>query len=441
MALDHREYQIELCERVATKFREGAPSVLMQLGTGGGKTATCSILLERAVRRGYRCAFFAHLDSLIEDTHARLVAAGLRAGFIQAGRPTDPDAPVQVCSLQTLTARGELPPSNFIVLDEAHRAQGPTVRAILEAYPEAALLGLTATPQRGDRKPLGDVFAEMVCGPSNRWLTENGFLVPADIIAPDHYIDGALGADPVRMQRRHAHELRTIVFASNKEHARRLAIAYRAAGYSADVMFGDTGRDKRVELRRRIASGKLQILIGVNVFIEGFDVPEIECVSLLRDFGVTSAYLQGIGRGVRIAPWIGKKRCVVLDPRGLVWNHGLPDEDRIWSLTGRAVRRAETLAALMRCKECLAIFRPSSTCPRCGMRMGLGTSVKIPRVLTREEKMTNVSALPQEERDWRYVQKLVTVATKRMRMTQVEAERWAARKFREQFNRKPGEAA
>lgn len=441
MAIDPRPYQRDLVDRVAAEFRDGAASVLMQLGTGGGKTATSSVLLERAVSRGYRCTFLAHLDSLIEDTHARLVEAGVPAGFIQAGRPSDPSAPVQVCSLQTLTARGELPPSNFNILDEAHRAMGPTVRTILEAYPNAALLGLTATPQRGDRKPLGDVFQRIVCGPSNRWLTENGFLVPADVIAPNRYLDDALGADPIKLQKRHAHDLRTIVFAANKEHARRLAVAYRAAGYACDVMFGDTGRDKRIELRRRMREGKLQILIGVNVFIEGFDVPEIECVVLLRAFGVTSAYLQSIGRGVRIAPWIGKKRCVVLDPRGLVWMHGLPDEERVWSLTGRAVRRVEALEALMRCKECLAIFRPCATCPRCGLKMHALSSAKIPRVLTREEKMTVVSELPQEERDWRYVSRLIAVATKRMRMSQVDAERWATTQFKQRFNRTPGAAA
>lgn len=436
MRLVPRPYQQDLCDRVAAAFRQGVPSVLMQLGTGGGKTATCSVLLERAIERGYRAAFFAHLDSLVGDTHQRLVALGVPTGFVQAGRPSDPEAPVQVCSLQTMHSRGARPPADFVVVDEAHRAMGATVRAILDAYPHAAILGLTATPQRGDRKPLGDVFEEMVCGPSNRWLTDNGFLVPCDVIAPSQYIENALAAHPVKAYARHAKGLRTIVFASNKIHARDLADTFNAAGYPAAVMLGETPREEREDLRARLASGELLVLVGVDVFVEGFDVPEIECVILARAFGVTGAFLQSIGRGLRPAIWTGKRRCIVIDLRGAVYLHGLPDEDRAWSLTGKAVRRTETITALMRCKECLAVFRPAAACPRCGEKTK--GAPKVPRVLSRPEKLALLNDVPAEERDARYLSRLVWVATTRMRMPSDRAHRWAVAKFRQQFKRDPG---
>lgn len=429
-----RPYQQKIVDEVSAKFRAGAGSVLMQLGTGGGKTATASCILARAVERGYRCAFFAHLDSLIEDTHERLVRAGVRAGFVQAGRPVDPEAPIQVCSLKTLFVRGDRPPAQLVVFDEAHRAVGPSARVILEAYPEAALLGLTATPQRGDGKPL-DVFEQLVVGPSNKWLTAQGYLVPCEVFAPAGYQEKALAADPVKMLQKHGRGRRAIVFSANKRHARALVEEFTAAGYRTDVVLGETTRDRRRALRAALVSGELQVLVGVDVFIEGWDVPEIEDVVLARRFGVTGAFLQGIGRGLRPSPATGKTSCRVIDLYGVVYLHGLPDEDRIWSLKGKAVRRAETLTALMRCPDCFAIFRPSSRCPRCDAKMK--ADAKIPRVLTRPEKLEKFSALPQSVRDYRYITRLEGVARTRMNMPDRAAAEWAHRQFKKKFGREP----
>lgn len=435
-ALVLRPYQEELVAQISAAFRRGCASVLLQLGTGGGKTATASRILARAVERGYRCAFFAHLDSLIEDTAERLIAAGVRAGFVQAGRPSDPEAPVQVCSLKTLHVRGVRPPANLVVFDEAHRVMGASAREILDAYPNSALLGLTATPQRGDGKPLGDVFDELVVGPSNRWLTEQGFLVPCEIFAPGGYREDALAADPVKTYQKHGRGRRAIVFSANKAHARALVADYAAAGYRTDVVLGETSRERRRALRAALVSGELQVLVGVDVFIEGWDVPEIEDVVLARTFGVTGAFLQAIGRGLRPSPATGKTHCRVIDLRGAVYLHGLPDEERVWSLKGKAVRRAERLTALMRCPDCLAIFRPAKTCPRCGA--SCRAAPKIPRVLSRPEKLERFSALPQVVRDHRYVERLEFIARTRMRMSDKQATDWARRQFAKRFGRELG---
>lgn len=136
---------------------------------------------------------------------------------------------------------------------------------------------------------------------------------------------------------------------------------------------------------------------GVGVFIEGFDCPPIETVILARAFGVAGSYLQAIGRGLRPSPATGKTRCTVLDLRGAVNLHGLPDEERRWSLDGKAVVRTEPLKALRRCAEGLAIFRPTPTCPRCGAKAV--AAPKVPRTLNRAEKLESFSAVSQPERD------------------------------------------
>lgn len=430
-----RPYQRELVDEVIAAFNSGSRTAVMQLGTGGGKTHTAASIIEYATSRGHRVLFLAHLDQLIGDTHARLTRAGVRAGFVQAGRPVDPDAPVQVASLQTLHARGLLPPADLVILDECHRAMGGTVKAILDAYLNAWILGLTATPQRGDGKPLGAVFGRLITGPSNHWLTEQGFLVPCDVLAPATFNDKALVDDPVAAYARHAAGKRGLVFASSVAHARRLVDAFNADGHRAALLVGETPRAERERYRYAIALQELDLLVGMGVFIEGFDLPSIEAIVLARAFTVTAAFLQGIGRGLRPSPSTGKTRCTVLDLRGSVHMHGLPDEERRWALTGDACVRVETMTALRRCSECMAIFRPARTCPRCGAAHEVVE--KVPRVLKKAERLERLNDVPQHKRDAAYLWKLASVAKARMRMPPERAHAWARGQFRKRFGRDP----
>lgn len=393
-----RPYQQALIDEVIATFRSGIRTAVLQSGTGSGKTHTAAAIIEYAVSRGHRVLFLAHLDDLIGDTHARLTAAGVSAGFIQAGRPSAPALPVQVASLQTLHSRGERPPADLVILDECHRAMGATVRAILEAYPEAWVLGLTATPQRGDGKPLS-IFQHLIVGPSNDWLVQQGYLVPCDVLAPAAFNDRALVDCPVEAYRRHTPGQRAIVFASSVSHATRLSEKYTAAGYPSGLIVGDTPRIARESMKLAMAAGELRVLVGVGVFVEGFDLPAIESVVLARPFTVTGSFLQAIGRGRRPSPATGKRLCTVLDLRGAVHLHGMPDDERIWSLTGKAVRAADAMIPLRRCRECLAIFRTARTCPRCGASH---TSIdRIPKVLSRAEKLERMNDLSPEERERR----------------------------------------
>lgn len=426
-----RDYQIDIVGRCSAAFRSKGRTGVMQLGTGGGKTATASEIIRRTVERGNRALFGAHLDTLVGDTFARLVAAGVHAGYVQAGRPSDPTAPTQVASLQTMTARGERPPADLVIVDECHRAASPTIRAILESYPEAWILGLTATPQRGDGQPL-DVFEWMECGPSVRELTRQGHLVPCDVLAPAEPTE-ALVSEPVDAYLRHVPGQRALVFAASVDHAEWIAYGMNARGVPAAVVTGETPRADRERARVEFAAGRIKVLASVNVFIEGWDCPETEAIILAREFGVVGGFLQAIGRGLR--PTAGKTRCTVIDLRGAVNLHGLPDEDRVWSLAGKP-RRTERLAALRRCLECAAIFRPASECPRCGARSdATAEGVNLPRVLTRDEKLERLSHLSQEDRDRRYFHSLVNVARVRMRKSPPAATAWARSQFARKFGR------
>ncbi len=390
-----RPYQFELVDRVREAYRE-ARSVLMQLGTGGGKTTTAAALIERAVAKGRRVIFAAHLDTLISDTSDRLTVAGIAHGIVQADRPTNADAPVQVCSLATLHRRGERPVADLLILDECHRAAAPSVRSVLEAYPKARLLGLTATPERGDGAPLGDVFERLVSGPSVRELTAAGHLVPAVVLSPPAPTEGALAMDPVEAYERHAPSSRALVFCTTVAEAEDVA---RRMPVPTQTVLGETPREIRRTVRERVTAGELRVLVGCSAFLEGFDLPAIETVILARALGTCSSYLQAVGRGLRPSLETGKRACLVLDLVGTAILHGLPGDERVWSLDAPPRRTATGLAALARCRGCFAVFHAGpAQCPRCGESM---QGSRLPRRATRIERaeLSRLDTRPQHERD------------------------------------------
>lgn len=389
-----RPYQLELVDRVREQYRD-ACSVLMQLGTGGGKTTTAAALIQLSVAKGRRVIFAAHLDALIDDTSDRLTSAGIPHGIVQADRPTNATAPVQVCSLATLHRRGERPAADLLILDECHRAAAPSVRGVLEAYPKARLLGLTATPERGDGAPLGDVFERLVCGPSVRELTAAGHLVPAVVLSPPAPTEGALALDPVEAYERHAPGSRALVFCTTVAEAEDVASRMPVP---TQTVLGETPREIRRAVRERVTSGELRVLVGCSAFLEGFDLPAIETVILARALGTCSSFLQAVGRGLRPSPETDKRRCLVLDLTGAAILHGLPADDRVWSLESAPRRTAEALAPLARCLKCFAVFHAAKACPRCGVPT---KGARLPRRATRIERaeLSRLDTRPQHERD------------------------------------------
>jgi DNA repair protein RadD len=389
-----RDYQAALVEEVREAYRARVRSVIMQLGTGGGKTATASALIARAVEAGRRVIFAAHLDALIDDTSERLAGAGIEHGIVQGDRPTSATAPVQVCSLATLHRRGERPPADLVIVDECHRALADSVRGVLESYPKARILGLTATPERGDGAPLGDVFERMVCGPSVAELTARWHLVPAVVLSPPAPIEGALACDPVDAYERHVPGQSAMIFCRDADHARDVA---GRLGERAALILGDTSREDRRDARARLAASEALVLVGCGVFVEGWDSPEVRAIILARTFGVVGGFLQACGRGLRTAP--GKTHATIVDLSGAALLHGLPQDERVWSLDGPPRRTGDALQPLARCRACLAIFHAGPvTCPRCGAST---KGARLPRRATRVERqeLARLDTRPQAERD------------------------------------------
>lgn len=360
-----RPYQRDLIKRTFEAFKTHR-RVVMQCPTGGGKTACAAEIIRRVLAKGKRVAFFAHLDQLVGDTHDRLTRSGIYCGYVQAGRPSAPMAHVQVCSLQTLAARGLVPHADLVILDECHRANARTVRDLLEAYPSAKILGLTATPQRSDGSPLIETFDHIEQGPTVKQLIADGFLVPSTVYAPSEALDSqVIAEDPCKAYQRLAEGRRAVVFCRDITHASDVWASFAVAGIPCEMITGETSRDERADIRKRLYEGTTRCLVGVNVFTEGFDCPPVDCVIIARKIGHIGQWLQAIGRGLRPSPETGKADCIVIDLFGAVHDLGLPDQDLIWSIDGKP-KRAKEGPKLRNCPRCGAIFEVAFECPRCG---------------------------------------------------------------------------
>ena len=381
-----RGYQQQAIEDLRNAYRAGSHAPLLCLPTGGGKTIIFSAIASSAAARGNQVLILVHRRELLNQASRKLTDIGLDHGLIAAGIPAT-DHPVRIASVQTLLRR--LPRMDWqpslIIIDEAHHASAGSWAAILDKWPDAFRLGVTATPCRLDGRGLASAFDHLVLGPSVADLTDWGFLSPARIYAPpviadlsglrrragDYAADQAATAmdrptvtgDAIAHYQRLAPGQRAIAFCCSIDHATHVAASFNAAGISAATLLGNTtDRDAVVAA---FDAGSVQILVTVDVVSEGFDIPAASCAILLRPTQSLGLYLQQVGRVLRPAP--GKAAAIVLDHVGNVHRHGFPDDLREWSLAEGARRATGTAAPSVRtCPECFAAFKPAPQCPVCG---------------------------------------------------------------------------
>lgn len=385
-----RDYQLDLMDRVRRALTTER-RVICQSPTGSGKTALAVYMMARAEERGIGSMFCVHRGELIRQTSQALWDQGLKHGQIVPGRVRS-KLPAQVASVQTLVRRlGQYPAPGLIVIDEAHRSAAPTYRRILAAYPDARVVGLTATPQRTDGRGLDDLFGDLVCGPPVSWLIGEGYLSDYVVFAPGspavdlsgvHSLGGdyvrdelaaaldrpSITGDAIREYQRHASGKRGIVFCVSRAHSRHVCEQFRAAGIASEHVDGETPEAERQGALERFRLGQTLVLCGVDLFVEGLDIPAVECSILLRPTQSIIVHLQSIGRVLRPHP--GKTRAIILDHVGNCLRHGLPDDDRVWTLRGREKRQRrkpdEKSLTVRQCPACFAVHRMANTCPQCG---------------------------------------------------------------------------
>jgi len=362
--MEPRDYQLRAVEDCRREYARGARSVLLVVPTGGGKTVIGALVVAGALAKGKRVLWLAGRRELVDQAAARLPG---RVGILMAGRPTDPGAPVQVGSIDTILNR-DVPVVDLVVYDEAHHAVANTSRQVLARQGKAHLLGLTATPVRGDGAALGDIFDALVIGPTVRELVAQQHLVPVSVVAPKARYS-TLSEDPVSAWRSRSEGRPGFAFHKTIAESRAFTERLNAEGVATAHVDGETPLAIREAAIRAFREGELECLSSVFVFTEGVDVPRASFCLLARGCDNPGTYLQMVGRVLR--PHRGKHDALVVDLRGVVHDHGLPDDDRKWSLDGvqGQVTEAAKRMRLRQCIPCAYVWRPVETneqCPRCG---------------------------------------------------------------------------
>ena len=376
-----RDYQIEICDKVNEAF-EAHRSVMMQMPTGTGKTVVLASLVKQYLgkslelreksleERGLnsklnsisyqhcQVLIVAHRIELIEQTGTFLNLFGIDHGVIAGGKRPAKFKRVMVASVQTLSKNLDLSLSpSLVVIDEAHHALANTYQMLWTAWPEAKFLGLTATPYRMSGDGFRDLFEVLVDSWSVKRFIADGWLSPYDYysIRPDSEaqqdIDslkkrGADGDFQMKEMRekldvrpsierlfesfeRFAFDKKGIIYAIDIAHAEHIAAYYRLQGVNAVAISSKTPAKERAEVIRAFKdANRIQILVSVDLFSEGFDCPDVEFIQMARPTLSLAKYLQMVGRGLR--PCKGKSCCTILDNVGLYRTFGLPSVDRDW---------------------------------------------------------------------------------------------------------------
>lgn len=359
-----RPFQSRALESLRANVREGKRAVVLVSPTGSGKTCMGAVVAASHVARGGRVAWLAHRTELVDQAVRTLEGFGLLVG----ARGRNATAPVQVCMRQTIAARGQAPDATLVVSDECHHdgdhvGWSDTVRAYRAAG--AVVIGLTATPERGDGAAL-EGYEAIVTAAQIRELQELGLLVPLRIRAPSRALGSKYIAQrPVDAYLEAARGRSAVVFAPHLVAAEEYVRDFKALGVPAKLVSGETPEEERSATLRLFATGALPVVVNVQVLTEGFDAPRCSCVIVARGCGSQGLWIQMVGRGLR--PAQGKRDCVLLDLRGLTHVHGRPDADREYSLDGEGIRLAGGNPVQERlCKVCGAPLGDSLTCLECG---------------------------------------------------------------------------
>lgn len=384
-----RPYQSHDIEKIREAFTRSR-RVLYVLPTGGGKTFSFAKIAHGVAAKQKRVTICCHRDFLHNQICEALEHWGVSHGKLKGGSRFLTRAPVTVASVFTLVKRlAHYPAPDLLVVDEAHHfGSGNSWNKVAAAFPNARILGVTATPVRGDLIGLGDSFDEMVVGPQVLELQLQGYLTPAEVYAPANLVNlsgvkirggdyvaseladtmdkPTITGDAVSHYSRISPHSPAIVFCCSIQHAEDVAAAFNASGYHAGSVHGKMDQFDIDQTFLKFGRGDLEIVTACDLISEGLNIPRVETIIMLRPTKSLGLYLQMVGRGIRSYP--GKLKTYVLDHCGNTGRFGFIDEIRDWKLTGTVEKqfRAEAVPRVVTCPKCYAMFRPCAMCKICG---------------------------------------------------------------------------
>lgn len=351
--IELRPYQEQAHKNFLNFLAKGGRRGVIQLPTGCGKTVTGLTL---AKKMGAKTLWIAHRTELIVQPlkATKALFPDVTTGIVKAQR-NEMDADFVFASIQSLYKRVEqLPKFDLVVVDECHHTASKTYRKVLEAVGDTPVLGLTATPERGDKAGLDDDYEKIVYELQLLQAIKDGYLV--DLRSKQIELDinfdgikttagdlnqGQLSTEMIRAgvpqgvadaYVEHARDKKGIIFTVSIDQAIRTAEELNNRGICAEWISGSIKESEREAILNRLKTGQTQVVVNCMVLTEGFDEPSVDCVVIARPTKSKPLYLQMIGRGSRLAP--GKKDCLILDVTGVSKRHSLVTVPVLFGLKG-----------------------------------------------------------------------------------------------------------
>lgn len=365
-----RNYQTDLINGLRQSFKTGHKRPICVAGCGVGKTVLAAYMCEH--HKGH-VWFLVHRRELIEQTEHTFIKV-----------PNN----VTIAMVQTVSRNiDKYPKPTLIIFDECHHCMAKQWLKIINKYDAVPIVGLTATPVRLDGKPLGDIFDDIIFAPDNKWMIDNKYLAPFKYYAPDINLEDAnwkIKGNDYDMQdvsekldkpaiygnvlKYIDYTKKTIIYCPSIKYSQALA---ERIGPLAKHLDGNTSDTERKNIVKAFRDGNIRILLNVDLFGEGFDVPDCDCCILLRPTMSVSLYIQQTMRCMRYKP---NKTAIIYDLVGNVFKHGMITDNREWSLfKSIRIKKSEDKELLVReCKHCLRIYKGNGRiCPYCGNDNGM----------------------------------------------------------------------
>jgi len=384
-----RDYQTEAIEKVMCSWQENpSGSELLVLATGAGKTIIFSEIARRLAETGVLTLILAHRDDLLDQAIEKYhnIKPDAIVGKVK-GTINELGGEVTVASVASARSPKRIKQMQqfnygLIVVDEAHHVAAASYQTVLQAFPDAFILYVTATPDRLDNKPIIDKSALYTKGIID--LVKMGYLCTPRAIAiktevsldeikttagdfNERELSDAVDT-PARNKRivdayqEHAKDMPSIAFCVTVQHAESLAYTFNDFGIPASVVTGKTSADDRKQMYSDLRNGVIKILVSIQVLTEGFDEPCVSCIIMARPTKSRSLYVQCVGRGARLFP--GKEYFLVLDITDNCLKHRLTphnlnkaldlklqDNETIEEAEEREKEEAEKEAQIRRLKE------------------------------------------------------------------------------------------
>lgn len=384
MGYELRNYQKELITKIRKSLASGHHHIIIQSPPRTGKTVVMAEIARRTTDKGNRVCFIIHRKEVLDQAKATFKEQGVDPNLLEAGM-------VQSLTRHVDTMRSP----EVILIDEAHHALAKSYTRILEAFPQAYVLLFTATPVRTGRNQLDQIADDIIVGRSIKKLTSLGFLAPfkyygaknkdvddkklrrsstGDYVTAsiedavshkiyshtvDEYLDKAGGKQAV-------------VYTYSVEAANHLADEFNDRGITAEAVDATTPALVRDDAVKKFRDQKLKILVNVNLFTEGIDLPNVDCVIMVRPTMSLALYMQFSMRCLNPRPG---KTAVIIDQVGNWERFGLPNTDRDWKALAKSkASPAKSLkrdgVQVIQCPDCFGVVEKSevedNTCPLCG---------------------------------------------------------------------------